>query len=65
VVMVRVSRSKAAWIVALSFNSLADACLVRMSENYPRSVVFTLDHDFVVYRRNSRQIIPTLLPDRR
>lgn len=44
--------------------SLADACLVRMSEIYPESHVFTLDSDFRVYRRNGRQMIPTIAPDR-
>jgi hypothetical protein len=42
--------------------SLADACLVRMSELYSDSVVLTTDSDFNVYRRNRRQIIPTLMP---
>ena len=43
--------------------SLADACLVRMSELHPGSVVFTLDCDFAVYRRHRRQAIPLLAPD--
>ncbi|MGD0946880.1 MAG: hypothetical protein ABSA52_05575 [Candidatus Binatia bacterium] len=34
--------------------SLADACLVRMSELHPRSRVFTSDSDFTIYRRNGR-----------
>jgi predicted nucleic acid-binding protein len=42
--------------------SLADACLVRMTELEHRSVVLTLDSDFKIYRRNKRQIIPTLMP---
>jgi len=44
--------------------SLADACLVRMSELEPRSVVLTLDGDFEIYRRNRRQTIPTIMPSR-
>jgi uncharacterized protein len=44
--------------------SLADSCLVRMSEIYPKSHVFTLDSDFRIYRRNGRQMIPTIAPDR-
>ena len=44
--------------------SLADSCLVRMSEVYPECHVFTLDSDFRVYRRNGRQIIPTIAPER-
>ena len=43
--------------------SLADACLVRMSELYPTRPVFTLDSDFKLYRRNGRQVIPTLSPN--
>lgn len=42
--------------------SLADACLVRMSELEADSVVLTLDGDFRVYRRNRRQKIPLLIP---
>lgn len=40
--------------------SLADACLVRMSEIYPDSRIFTLDNDFRVYRKNKRNVIPIL-----
>jgi len=43
--------------------SLADACLVRMSELYPNSVLLTLDSDFSIYRKNREQIIPVLMPD--
>jgi len=42
--------------------SLADACLVRMSELDGDSVVVTLDRDFAIYRRNHRQRIPTIMP---
>jgi predicted nucleic acid-binding protein len=42
--------------------SLADACLVRMSELNSDSVVFTIDSDFRLYRRNRRQKIPLLIP---
>jgi len=42
--------------------SLADACLVRMSELFARSRVFTLDADFQVYRRHGRRVIPVLSP---
>jgi predicted nucleic acid-binding protein len=42
---------------------LADLCLVRMSELWPRHVVITVDReDFRVYRRNRRQVIPILAP---
>ena len=42
--------------------SLADACLVRMSEILPDPVIVTTDSDFRIYRRHSRQIVPFLLP---
>lgn len=42
--------------------SLADACLVRMSELHPTSAVLTLDRDFTICRRNRRQRIPLLSP---
>ncbi len=42
--------------------SLADACLVRMTELYPDSPVLTLDTDFNIYRRNKQSVIPTLSP---
>ena len=45
--------------------SLADACLVRMSELEPRSRILTLDGDFRIYRRNRRQAIPTIMPSRK
>lgn len=44
--------------------SLADACLVRMTELDSRSHVLTLDGDFRVYRRNRRQLVPTIMPSR-
>jgi predicted nucleic acid-binding protein len=44
--------------------SLADACLVRMSELDPAARVLTMDSDFNVYRRNGRQVIPTIMPSR-
>ncbi len=37
--------------------SLADACLVRMSEIFDASV-FTFDSDFRIYRRSKRSLIP-------
>ena len=42
--------------------SLADACLVRLSELYSDCQVFTLDTDFRRYRRHGRQVIPLLAP---
>jgi uncharacterized protein len=44
---------------------LADICLIRMSELFPRHMVVTVDEeDFRVYRRNKREVIPTLSPPR-
>jgi predicted nucleic acid-binding protein len=43
--------------------SLADACLVRMSEIYPNSSILTLDSDFTIYRKHRHQIIPLIMPD--
>jgi predicted nucleic acid-binding protein len=43
--------------------SLADACVVRMSELLPRSVVLTLDSDFHIYRRNTNEPIPLVRPE--
>jgi uncharacterized protein len=42
--------------------SLADACLVRMTETLPDPVLLTTDADFRVYRRHGRQTIPARLP---
>lgn len=42
---------------------LADLCLVRMSELYPRYSVVTINReDFAVYRRNKREVIPLICP---
>ena len=43
--------------------SLADACLVRMTEMIADPFVVTTDSDFLIYRRNGRQAIPCALPD--
>jgi uncharacterized protein len=43
--------------------SLADACLLRMSETRTNARVFTLDGDFKIYRRHGRQVIPLIFPD--
>ena len=42
--------------------SLADACLVRLSEIHKDSKVFTLDKDFKIYRRYGRSVIPLISP---
>ena len=44
---------------------LADLCLIRMSELFPRHTIVTVDEqDFRVYRRNKREAIPILCPPR-
>jgi predicted nucleic acid-binding protein len=42
--------------------SLADACLVRLSELHADHHVCTLDSDFAIYRRHGRQPIHRLSP---
>lgn len=42
--------------------SLADACLVRMTETLADPVLLTTETDFRVYRRHSRQVVPCVLP---
>lgn len=42
---------------------LADLCLIRMSELFPKHGVITVDReDFRVYRRNKREVIPLICP---
>jgi predicted nucleic acid-binding protein len=43
--------------------SLADACLVRMTETVSDPVLLTTDGDFRIYRRHSRHTVPALMPD--
>jgi len=43
--------------------SLADACLVRLSELHASSEVLTLDSDFLIYRRHGNKVIPVRMPD--
>lgn len=45
--------------------SLADACLVRMTEIVPDPLLLTTDSDFRLYRRQGRHVIPHLLPPSR
>ena len=42
--------------------SLADACLVRMTEIEGEPIVLTTNADFKVYRRHSRQVVPCAMP---
>jgi predicted nucleic acid-binding protein len=43
--------------------SMADACLVRMSETLPDPIILTTDADFRMYRRHSRQVVPCVTPE--
>jgi hypothetical protein len=43
--------------------SLADACLVRMTETLADCVFLTTDADFGVYRRHSRRMVPRVTPN--
>ena len=54
-----------AWLLQKYSNvpiSLADACLVRMTEVYAESLVLTIDTAFSIYRKNKRHVIPILSP---
>lgn len=42
--------------------SLANACLVHMTETLPDPVILTTDSDFRIYRRRNRQTVPCVLP---
>ena len=42
--------------------SLADACIVRMTEILADPVVLTTYSDFRIYRRHSRQVVPCVMP---
>lgn len=41
--------------------SLADACLVRMSEIYENTAVLTLDSDFKIYCKHRNETIPVMM----
>ena len=43
--------------------SLADACLVRLSEIHTAAEVPTLDSDFRIYRRHGNKVIPLRMPE--
>ena len=42
--------------------SLADGCLVRMTEIIADPVILTTDSDFRLYRRHSRHVVPFVMP---
>jgi predicted nucleic acid-binding protein len=43
--------------------SLADACLVRMTELLNDPAVMTFDSDFRIYRRSGRAVVPLIAPE--
>ena len=43
--------------------SLADACLVRMTETLSDPIILTTDVDFRIYRRHSRHVVPCVTPN--
>jgi len=43
--------------------SLADACLVRLSELHTDGEILTLDSDFRIYRRFGNRVIPVVMPE--
>ncbi len=42
--------------------SLAEACLVRMTEIVDGAIVVTTDTDFRIYLRHGRQVVPSMVP---
>ncbi len=42
--------------------SLADACLIRLTEQHASCRLLTLDSDFHIYRRHGRKVIPLIRP---
>ena len=42
--------------------SLADACMVRMAEQYASSYLLTIDSNFNIYRKETNQLIPIIIP---
>ena len=45
--------------------SLADACIVRMSEIHDRHAILTLDSDFLIYRKHGRAALTPISPTTR
>jgi uncharacterized protein len=43
--------------------SFADACLVRLLEQYQNSCIFTLDSDFLIYRKKGNEVISLIYPE--
>lgn len=42
--------------------SIADACLVRLTEILPDPLILTTDSDFRIYRRLGHKSIPSRMP---
>ncbi len=42
----------------------ADACLVRISELIDNALIFTVDSDFRIYRKNGKKEISLIIPDK-
>jgi predicted nucleic acid-binding protein len=42
--------------------SLADACIVRMTEIYEQHAVLTLDSDFTIYRKHGGEPLALIYP---
>ena len=42
--------------------SIADACLVRLTEILPAPLLLTTDSVFRIYRRLGKRVIPTRMP---
>lgn len=42
--------------------SLADACLVRMTELFENAIILTIDKDFSIYRKNKNTMISCVTP---
>ena len=44
--------------------SLADGCLLRMTELLPNSQLLTLDGDFSIYRKYGKEAVQVIMPDK-
>ena len=42
--------------------SIADACLVRLTEQLPNPLLLTTDAGFRIYRRSVRRVVPVRMP---
>lgn len=40
-----------------------NAILVQMTEIFPYSILLTLDSDFRIYRKSTKQVIPVIMPE--